>query len=50
MRPGRKASRIPELNLKRIWKDLGEEPPAKIVDADGKKKKRDTTRPTRRSA
>jgi hypothetical protein len=44
--------RTPELDFKKIWEDLGEDPPAKVTKSDGQKQSRDkrTTRGRRSSS
>jgi hypothetical protein len=41
MRPGKKPLRIPDLDFKKIWEELGEEPPAKAAKSDGQKSSRE---------
>lgn len=43
MRPGRKPTPQPILDLKRLWAELGEDPPGPIVQAATKPKPRPKT-------
>jgi hypothetical protein len=44
MRPGKKPTPHPHLDLERIWRELNEDPPGPIVTLDNRKLPRPKTR------